>query len=855
MFKLAFKDSFTFKLSICSILVLCNVLPIHALDRKHIVNETKYNAPSSWNLAHVGKGAKHFLALFFAYANDSAVKTVIRIGVHKDKMVESLIGFTLMQQIPMSIAIVLGSLIVLLLLLMPYFIKMYRSRQTSDLEVPGVNGSLIKIRFGWLVYEVLSVFLAVTVFGGVVMCLSAIEFHNKLPEIFKVAAYAVNSSFNFKTNTVHQFSHNLIDISNSASDTIKLIHDINVEIKDRFMTKISYRLNPVRIMSQSIQWDILSFEKSLKHIRQSFDTLQNAIDRIIAERLSIYDHLLQDVKTNFERENQGQVISSTINISSLALSPYNPNNVSFDRFENASKRLENARKVDFQPRLENLTRFIEDSVENSTFDPREIIRMLTNISFKTKMTVGDTVTAYVNYINKAFSEEERDATQRKIESYGNTVSRYFHYFFVFVLICSISSAVVAVFFFLFFTLGISGTKGFRIQYNSAFGYKSHLSHVSGKIIVVMIYITVLFLAFFWAVSIVLFMLSAIPFELCLSINDESILNMTFDSDSYRSTQGWHSIYSSKQFNISLRNTLSECEQDRSYFRPLPDEIVSKSDFDDIKNNVSTKTVQEAFEKALVSLQNSTINETELSILDLSNMLNFNLHSYFANIRDYTEMVAEKRILPDLSTIILHPKSSNILKSLAYSMITVYNELLSFMSKSAANEDTYSLAVQNASYEMLLAQIDSFKMAIQEFDDFLEGNLSELYMSTVNETVAEMIDDVEKTLRISLFNFRKSISLCDLFIYLKEQLIFVVCELVMLPLAASWFGSFLVDVFLLLSVFLCLYAVPLFLKSPTSEAAMPPAVIHHQDIPTTYSLKVPSGAFKSIQTIKNDSSVE
>lgn len=841
-------NRFAFKLRVCSIIVLCLVLPSHTHNLSDYVREISYKAESDWKLANLGRSAEDFLRIFFAYSDEGAVRRALRIGVHKDNMISSLIAFTLMQQIPMTVAMAMGCLIVLLLLLMPFFIRMYRSKQTSELQVPETNSKLIiSRRFGCIVYELLIVFLAVSVFGGVLMCVSTFEINDKLPEIFKLATFTVNSTFLFKAVTLDQIEY--MSISRTAFEAIQLLYDTNKDIVERYMDEIYSQISPVRFTAQSIQWDAMSIETSLKNIRRNLETLQDTTDSSIADTIKRYNDLLKELTTDFEKENKDEAISSTINMSTLSLEPYEPKNITYDQFDNASQKLEETSKLDLQTRLQNVTHYLRNSIGFSVYDPIKVMEKLRNISFALDIAILDIVARYMSYIDKAFTKEERDAVAKKIESNEQKVYSYFNVIFVLLLICSISSAVIAVAFLVFHTLGVVGTKFFTENQDTSVGVlKSRLSDVSGRVLVIMIYGTVLFLACFWIISIVLFVLSAIPFEICASIKDESLLDMTYDSDFYRSKEGWHSIFSSKDFNMSLKRTLSECQKDPSYFALIPDDIIDESSFDDVKNNLDTETVSDKVEKALEDLPDISINETEMSILDLGELLGLDIHSYFANIRDFIKNVAEKNISSDLSTITNHPKSSDTLKERAKSLETVYDQLLTNASNTVAAEDMLRVSVEstNRTYEILLVQIDAFKITTETLSNFLKENGSKVYMSILNETVFEIVDNVDTTLRTAVFNFRKSISSCPLLSLLKKKLIFVVCDLVLLPVAASWFGSFFVDVYLLISIFLCLYSIPLFLRSPTRTADVPPPVIHPDDIPTKYSGKLSPGSLHEIR---------
>ena len=309
------------------------------------------------------------------------------------------------------------------------------------------------------------------------------------------------------------------------------------------------------------------------------------------------------------------------------------------------------------------------------------------------------------------------------------------------------------------------------------------------------------------------MSSIIPLEACFSAKDESLFeaNISFPTLRYESVL--------KKFPGSLKEHIRKCKKDPSFLRVLPDSLFNQSEFRRLKENLGTETVNEDVQNALKNVSDIDFNASELSDLDLQDIMNFDIHSYFRNIEDFFTELNPKNASSVLKTIKNHPRSSVTLSKAAQTALKSYKALTIELSNSMNKENSFNstLKTLNNTATMTVIQIDNFKLDSEVLVYFFKENISDVYMSLLNETVIVAINSVSSNLDSSIYYFRKSISPCSILITRYKSFVVITCELILKPLTASWMGSLFVDIFLFLSVILCLYAVPLFLIPPRQNS--------------------------------------
>lgn len=792
-------------------------------------NDTQeFNLSPDWKLAPLGVSAAEFLRLSFIHSDTGPIRSTIQAGTNDyKKFIQSVIGYTFIQQIPMTFVVALGLLGVFLLLLMPCFIVVYRNRQISRIQDSETESEVVSPTKGWMVFEILLVFSAIVIFGGIIMCLAITDFDDKFPEIFEFAVFAVRVSHKTKGRIRSNYYFNLMDISRNAFDTANVLYTINDDVSSKFLQNMSYRINPVRYVARSFEWDVQKAEHVLKTDKKRLESLQEITDKNVIQLKSEYLTTLNTLKKLFDDENANKTFGNVVD-PLLQLPDYNATNMNEGIYD---KSIENLRQVGelsntLAERIQNITRYLRNSIDN-LYDPAQIIFKLKNVTLTTENDVRLAVASYVDFVDRTFREEKRIQVENDIRKVQQAMLDGFHNTHILILIFGIVSILLAAFFFTAYCFGVIGTQGFRPKSSGICVYKTNLSHRSGKAIIIFTYFTVIFLAVFLAISIFVYFISTAPFELCLSLKDKSLIDVSIDNPRTRRTPHWYSMFSSEKFKTTLRENIINCMKDASFFAPLPDPMVSKASFEAIKEELDTDSVTEAINNVFQNIPYSNISESESSILNLDNVLNIKI-TYFDYILQFTRDIKNTNASEILNKIKNHPQSSDKLSSSAETAIKSYDSFIETLSTTTAEQVTYEISLNslNITIQMVKKQIDDFKLSSEALADFIQQNGTYIYLSLLNDTLKEMIDGIYYGLDISSREFRNTISFCPILNLLYKKVTYIICQRFLYPISVCWLGSFLVAIFLPLSVFLCIYTIPLFIITPKVQAVLapPPPVV-------------------------------
>lgn len=816
---------------------LCSILIDHvAAQEKNDSSESysreslKFKTGPEWIFAPVGESAILFLQLFYAYVNSGPVRFVIYEKISDFKtIVETVFAYIFRDQHTMANISIIGILGILILLFMPYWIMLYRNDQIKNMEETLLHGSLVSPRQGVLIADFLYPFLIISIFGGILMCFAVVEVRNNLPKGFEFAVSTVNTSYMYKEIILDKYYYNIFDISQSVFETIQLMHEINDEVHRKFIKEVNLHLDPIIDLTSSVLLDVEYLTKSLARMKKELEFFTKNSSQNIKNLTDEYFVSLTNLKKVFDKENASDIFELTLD-PLFEITNYS-SNVTFENFDDVIIILQTVLELKLEDKIQNITHYFRDAVDNVTYNASEIIEDLKRIAFSTEEKTRDIVGFYIPYIKKYFTETLKNRIVDGIMSIRISVLNAFETIYIVIFIFSIVSIFFGTIFATFFSLGIVGTKGFRIEFPGLRGYKSSLSDKSGKIIVFFLYISAFFLASFWALSIILFVFSTIPLETCFSAKDKSLFNFEFDFLTPNKTLDYAG-YRMGVFPIVLQKHITECEKDSSYSRFLPEFPLNQSEIYHVKEKVNSENVSNEVQIAFKNIP--SINLSEILDLDFQEIKNLDINSDLQNIESFTEEFNKKNTSSILRSISNHNRSSNVLRKAAQTALKSFDALTTELSKSSyvENYSNSTLRSLNVTTTTIVIEIDHLKLTIEVLNEILKENISDLYISTFNETINDLIDVFAFTLDSSVYSFRKSISFCsDLFLFYRNC-IFITCKLILNPIASAWMGSFFVAIFLLFSVVLCLYAVPLFLIPARKVFIPPPPVINIRDFPST-----------------------
>ena len=425
MFKMFFPFSGTCKLSLCLPLLLYTVSAYYVSGQEtnesielHDFNSQELNSKYDWKLAPAGETAVTILDLFYSYSSKGPIRTMVREKVRDfDKMLQITVGYFFMEQIFMAAISVFGSLCALMFLLMPYFIMKYRRKQIFFAEELSFRQKGVSPQHGWLISEFLIVFLAISIFGAILMYFSSIELNNNIAKAFDFAAHVVNTSYKFKRKMRNHYYFNLDGISQSAFGAIQRMHEVNDEVHEKFMKEINFRIKPISYLIRSVQWDIEYIRKSLTDVMNELKNLTRHTDEKIGNLSDEYFASLNNLKEIFEEENSSKIFGSIL-YPLLEVTNYS-SNASFEVLDKVTKRLQPISELKIAETLQNVTRYFRGAIENIIYDPAELIKELRQVCLDREQKIRYLLSSYLTQIETDYTSKMKNRSLNDIKAVRN----------------------------------------------------------------------------------------------------------------------------------------------------------------------------------------------------------------------------------------------------------------------------------------------------------------------------------------------------------------------------------------------------------------------------------------------------
>ncbi|GFT25659.1 uncharacterized protein NPIL_524891 [Nephila pilipes] len=789
----------------CVVLICLACIPGSSSDEFSINTLRKISQEFSegirWMLSPVGKIGAEVVALFLSSSTSRTLNETLKSGA-KDQFefLFNTVKILFENELALSIIVGIGILISILMMFFPCIIIFCRLRQKAKLNDSEDGTYYESNQEGWCLFEVFFICSAVAICGVAIVGFGCVRAHMVLQVPFKFASFAVEGAYKLKLQLQVSHQTRLNDVSRSAFDVIMLLNNVNEDLGNDYMHQLHNVIRPIANIATSIQWELLKVSDILKSQSQLLKEFLSNASSDIKDFVDKFNSSVDEIKNAYKTEGiSSAVLSPLLNLPSLNLSSDAPKS-----YTKPIKILMNASEIDVQDGIRELNDQIRALVLETKYDPSSITESLKNVSFQIQKNLDESTAKYMIFINEYMSEEDRKEIIDTIQRAENKTVNASLILLIIVVFLDCIAFILAVALVVTYALGICGTYGFQtVQEGNRISLrKTSLSHHSGRALIVFCYITSLFLWLYWLSTAFYFFITSVPIVGCQAMNDLSILDMTIDDVRYRARPGWYSLFTSEKFNMTLKQTVTECQNDTSFVPTLPDPLVNISEASKIKSMLNFTSVVEKFNEGTQNISVRGFSSFKYINSALVKSLNeIDINPPFDNLERFLSNLTKRNASETFSKIRRDSGKIPDVVKLANASELIYVSLISEASRSLAMRNSFlnSLDGVNISVNTAVMHASYLNWTADALFEVVLNESVRLFNKTLYKTMSKLIDGIFVEMQLAALDFRRSMSLCEVIMMFYEKGAVIMCNVVLYPFAVSWIGLLLLSVFLTLAV--------------------------------------------------------
>ncbi|GIY24127.1 uncharacterized protein CDAR_579151 [Caerostris darwini] len=821
------------------VLLLCAavIAPTYGLSlieqyRDHL---DKFNEIVQWTFSPLGSFSVEIVDLFI----NSEIYVILQetIGAKPGNILDFIaysLFYTLKNQLGVTLVIALSIFIGVAILFLPCCLTVQRNREKMRLNKSVVKTSIDSRRKGLCLLDLFIVCSAIVLLGAVIVILGSIRGYFILQLPFKFAVFVVEAIFKLISMLLINHENRLNDISRSAFDVIMLLNNVNEDVAAEYIKRQQKALKPVINIATSIKWELNKVIEILESQKTLFKKFLDETTNTTNSYLDNFGDMMNNLKkTYYDNSLPSEMLEPFLNLSKLNLSA-----VDVESYTKPINKLREISKVNLQAGLQELSSQLRNVVGQTPYDPTDLIEKLKRYSFEEQLRLDKAVSKYISSIATGIRDEMRGEIIGIITKFeGMMMSKAFVLFVILLVIAGLS-ALFSIGLIVAYHVGLCGTSCFRTttQNNRKVVRRTVVSHRGGVLLLVFCYIISNFLWISCLCCVFLFLLTSLPLVGCRAVKDMTILDLTLDPSTYLPYHGWYSLLTSNVLNMIAKENIIHCQNDSTFVPTLPDPLVNFTVFSEIKSQLNFTDVVANFTKQISKLSPAkfvgydTVDTGGLAgVLDSVNII-----PSFQVMKGFLIDLNRRNISETHSKMKNDTKVSNAAPLLDSAQKT-YDSLVSHLSTALSNSEVFQSTLNSSKLSVLTA-LKHINYLNWTADALYESVISEsvnIFEDSLNHVVNNLIDGLFTELQLAALAFRKSLSICEVVMLFYEKSTVIICNVLLYPVASCFFGFFLMNIFLFLSVLISMKSLKYFFFLPPVFQAGPSdeRVILAEDIPS------------------------